>query len=189
MMSVARKLLVLSAFVALPTWAAPETYKLDPDHTYPRFSYVHLGFSTQEGRFDKTTGTVMLDREARTGAVDVTIRMEAVSTGSDLDGHLRGPDFFDVARFPTATFKSTRVVFDGDKPASIEGLLTMKGITKPVTLQVTSFKTGMHGMHKKEAIGASASGTIKRSDFDAGKYVPMVSDEVRLDITMEAVKG
>jgi polyisoprenoid-binding protein YceI len=188
MISIARTAAVAAMLAALPAAAAPETYKVDPDHTYPRFSYNHLGFSTQEGRFDKTTGTVMLDREARTGAVDVTIRMEAVSTGSELDAHLRGADFFDVARFPTATFKSTRVAFDGDAPAAIEGDLTIRGVTRPITLKVTAFKTGLHAMHKKDAIGARATGTLRRSEFGAGKYVPMVSDEIGLDITLEAIR-
>lgn len=181
------RLLVLAA-AAIPAMAAAEAYKLDPDHTYPSFTYNHLGFSTQQGRFDRTTGTLTLDAEAKTGSVDVTIRMDAVSTGSDLDKHLRGPDFFDTAKFPTATYKSTRVVFEGDRPVAVEGELTMKGVRLPVALRITSFKTGLHAMHKKPAIGASATATLSRTAFGAGKYVPMVSDEIRLDITLEAVR-
>ena len=183
-----RRLAALATVVALPAFAAPETYKVDPDHTYPRFTYSHLGFSSQQGRFDRTTGTVTIDAQARTGAVDVTIPMDKVSTGSELDAHLRGPDFFDTAKYPTATYRSTRVVFDGDRPATIEGELTLHGVTRPVTLAVTSFKAGLHPMHKKGAIGASATATIKRSEFGVGKYVPLVSDELRLDITIEAVR-
>lgn len=182
------RLIALAAAAAIPALAAPETYKVDPDHTYPHFTYSHLGFSSQQGRFDRTTGTLTLDVEAKTGSVEVTISMDAVSTGSDLDKHLRGPDFFDVARYPTATYKSTKVVFEGDRPVAVEGELTMKGVTLPVALRVTSFKTGLHPMQKKRAIGASATATVSRTAFGAGKYVPLVSDEVRLDITIEAVR-
>ena len=102
--------------------------------------------------------------------------------------HLRGEDFFDTAKYPTATFKSTKVIFEGDKPSAIEGDLTIKGITKPVTLTVTSFHAMPHPMRKKDAIGANAFTVIKRSEFNAGKHVPYVGDEVRIDIGVEAIK-
>ena len=102
--------------------------------------------------------------------------------------HLRGEDFFDTAKYPTATFKSTKVVFEGDKPSAIEGDLTIKGITKPVTLTVTSFHAMPHPMKKKDAIGANAFTTVKRSDFNAGKYAPNVGDEIRIDLGVEAIK-
>ena len=185
-------LLALSASATLfasPSFAAPETYKLDGTHTFPRFSYNHFGFSKQLSRFNKTTGTVTLDKVARTGAVDVTIDMKSVDTGLALfDGHIQGPDFLDTANHPTATFKSTRVVFEGDKPVSVEGDLTIKGITRPVTLTVTSFQAMPHPMLPKDAIGANATTLIKRSDFNAGKYAPNVGDEVTLEIAMEAIK-
>ena len=104
-----------------------------------------------------------------------------------VDGHLQGEDFFDTAKFPTATFKSTKVVFDSDKPKSVEGHLTIKGVTRPVTLTVSSFQAMPHPMMKKPAIGANAFTTIKRSEFNAGKYVPYVGDEVRIDIALEAI--
>ena len=178
----------LAALAALSAQAAPVTYRLDRDHTFPRFTYDHLGYSIQLGRFDRTTGTVVLDKEARTASVDVTIDVKSVNTGTALDEHLRGPDFFDTARFPTATFKSTRVVFEGDRPATIEGELTLKGVTRPVSLKVTSFKAAFHPMHRKDAVGAMASTTIRRSDFGVDKYVPLVSDEVHLEVAIEAVR-
>jgi polyisoprenoid-binding protein YceI len=114
------------------------------------------------------------------------IDTKSVDTGSDLfNGHIQGADFLDTAQFPTATFKSTSVKFDGDSPVSIEGQLTLKGITKPVTLKVTSFKHGLN-MMKKDSIGANATTTIKRSDFQMGKYVPMVGDDVTLTVAIEA---
>ena len=166
--------------------AAPATYIPNADHTFVRFSYDHLGFSTQESRFDKTTGTVTFDAAAKTGSVDLVIDTKSVDTGSELfNGHIQGTDFLDTAQFPTATFKSTGVKFDGDRPVSITGDLTLKGVTKSVTLTVTSFKHGLN-MMKKDAIGANATATIKRSDFQMSKYVPMVSDDVNLTIAIEA---
>ncbi|MER1968909.1 YceI family protein [Castellaniella sp. GW247-6E4] len=177
-----------AAFVAGQAVAAPQAYVVDSSHTFPRFSYDHLGLSKQILRFNQTSGTVVLDKAAKNAQVDVTIDMTSVSTGfKDFDGHIQGVDFLDTAQFPTATFKSVKVVFDGDKPASIEGDLTIKGVTKPVTLTVTSFFNGPHPMLKKDAIGANATAVISRSAFNAGMFAPAVSDAVTLDIALEAV--
>ena len=181
--------LVLAAAVAAPALAAPQTFVIDGTHTFPRFSYNHLGCSTQLSRFDTTTGKVVFDKVAKTGAVDIVIDTKSVSTGSaTFNEHIQGEDFLDTAKFPTATFKSTKVIFEGDKPAKIEGNLTLKGVTKPVTLTVTDFKTAPHPMLKKEAIGANATTTVKRTDFNMGKNVPYVGDEVRIDIGLEAIQ-
>jgi polyisoprenoid-binding protein YceI len=166
--------------------AAPTTFIPNADHTFVRFSYDHMGFSLQQSRFDKTTGSVTFDPVAKTGSVDLVIDTKSVDTGSELfNGHIQGTDFLDTAQFPTATFKSTSVKFDGDRPASISGDLTLKGVTKPVTLTVTSFKHGLN-MMKKDAIGANATTTLKRSDFQMAKYVPIVADEVTVTIAIEA---
>ena len=181
--------LILAAVAAAPALAAPETFAVDSTHTFPRFSYNHLGYSIQMSRFDKATGTVTLDKAARTAAVDIVIDTKSVNTGSaTFNEHIQGEDFFDTAKYPTATFKSTKVNFDGDKPASIEGNLTLKGVTKPVTLTVTSFHAMPHPMMKKDAIGANATTKVKRTDFNMGKNVPYVGDEVTIDIALEAVK-
>jgi len=181
--------LLLAAAVSAPALAAPETYVLDANHTYPRFSYNHLGFSTQLSRFNKTTGKVVFDKAAKTGSVDIVIDTKSVDTGSDLfNEHIQAEDFLDTAKYPTATFKSTKVTFKGDKPVSIEGDLTLKGVTKKVTLTVTDFLAMPHPMQKKDAIGANAHTTVKRTDFNMGKYAPHVGDEVRIDIALEAVK-
>lgn len=169
--------------------AAPETYTVDGSHTFPRFSYSHLGYSTQLSRFNATTGTVVFDAAAKTGSVDIAIDAKSVDTGSALfNEHIQGEDFLDTAKFPTATFKSTKVIFKGAKPSKIQGELTIKGVTKPVTLTVTSFQAMPHPMQKKDAIGANAYTIIKRSEFNAGKYAPYVGDEVRIDIALEAIK-
>ena len=180
--------LVLAA-IAAPALAAPETFVVDGTHTFPRFSYSHFGYSTQLSRFNKTTGTVVFDKAAKTGAVDIVIDAKSVDTGyGTFNEHIQGEDFLDTAKYPTATFKSTKVVFDGDKPAKVEGNLTLKGVTKPVTLTVTDFKAAPHPMLKKDAIGANAWTTVKRSEFNAGKYAPNVGDDVRIDIAIEAIK-
>ncbi|WP_374477681.1 YceI family protein [Zoogloea sp.] len=186
-----KKLITLAIAATLSTaaFAAPETYTIEGTHTFPRFEYSHFGYSTQLSRFDKTTGTITLDKAAKTGAVDVTIDTTSVNTGYPLfNQHIQGEDFFDTAKYPTITYKSTKVNFDGDKPATIEGNLTVKGITKPVTLTVTSFHCMPHPMLKKDACGANATATIKRSEFNAGKYAPYVGDDVKLTIAVEAYK-
>lgn len=166
--------------------AAPTTFIPNANHTFVRFSYDHMGFTTQESRFDKTTGTVTFDPVAKTGAVDLVIDTKSVDTGSELfNGHIQGTDFLDTAQHPTATFRSSSVKFEGDVPVSVTGDLTLKGVTKPVTLTVTHFKHAPD-MMKKDSIGANATATIKRSDFQMSKYVPMVGDDVTLTITIEA---
>ncbi len=182
-------LLTLFAALSSPAFAAPETYIIDGNHTFPRFSYSHFGFSTQLSRFDKTSGNIVIDREAKTGAVDVTIYTNSVDTGSSIfNEHIQKEDFLDTAKYPTANFVSSKVNFDGDKVASVEGTLTLKGISKPVTLTVTSFQCMPHPMLKKDACGANATGEVKRSDFNMGKYAPNVGDEVTIGIAVEAVK-
>lgn len=179
--------LILSSLGAAAL-AAPVTYEIDGTHTFPRFSYSHFGYSTQLSRFDKTSGQVVFDAEARTGSVDIVIDMKSVNTGfTDFNGHLQGEDFFDTAKFPQASFKSTKVNFEGDKPRTIDGVLTIKGVAKPVTLQVTSFQAMPHPMMKKPALGANAFTVIKRSEFGAGKFAPYVGDEVRIDVAIEAM--
>ena len=178
----------LAASLVAPVLAAPQTYVVDSSHTFPRFSYSHFGYSTQLSSFKQTSGKVVFDAQAKTGSVDIAIDMKSVNTGfDDFNGHIQGEDFLDTAKFPTATFKSTRVVFEGEAPKLIEGQLTIKGVTKPVTLNVTSFQAMPHPMLKKPALGANAFTTIKRSEFNAGKYAPYVGDEVRIDIAIEAI--
>lgn len=169
--------------------AAPETFVIDGSHTFPRFSYSHFGFSTQLSRFNKTSGKIVLDREAKTGSVNVVIDTKSVDTGFDVfNGHIQGEDFLSTEKFPTATFKSTKVRFEGDKPVAVNGDLTIKGITKPVTLTLTSFILQPHPMLKKDAIGANATTKISRTEFGAGKYAPNVGDEVTIDLAVEAIK-
>lgn len=181
--------LAIAAATTAPALAAPETYVIDSTHTYPRFSYSHFGYSTQLGTFGKTSGKIVLDKAAKTGSVEVNIDMTSVNTGLPLfNEHIQGTDFFDTTQHPTAQFKSSKLNFAGDKLTSVDGQLTLKGITRPVTLAITSFHCMPHPMLKKDACGANATAQIKRSEFNAGKYAPHVSDEVTLTIAVEAIK-
>jgi len=169
--------------------SAPETFVIDGGHTFPRFSYNHFGLSTQLSRFNKTTGKIVLDKVAKTGSVDVEIDMKSVDTGFTVfNGHIQGEDFLDTEKYPTATFKSTKVRFEGDKPVAVDGNLTIKGVTKPVTLTLTNFQLMPHPVYKKDAIGTNATTKIRRTEFNAGKYAPDVGDEVTIDISVEAIK-
>ncbi len=186
-----RMTLIAATFAALSSsvFAAPETFVIDNSHTFPSFSYSHFGYSKQLSRFDKTTGTIVLDKAAKTGSVDVTIDTTSVNTGSTLfNEHIQGADFFDTAQYPTATFKSTKVHFKGDKPVAVDGDLTIKGVTKPVTLKMESFHLMPHPMLKKDALGANAVTKVKRSEFNMGKYTPHVGDDVTIEIAVEAIK-
>jgi polyisoprenoid-binding protein YceI len=182
-------ILAVAATLSSTAFAATETYVIDNAHTYPRFEYNHLGYSIQVSRFDRTSGKITLDRAAKTGSVDVTIDAKSVNTGLALfNEHIQAEDYFHTAKYPTITFKSGNLKFDGDKLVAVNGDLTVKGVTRPVTLTVTSFHCMPHPMFKKDACGANATTKIKRSEFNAGKSAPFVSDEVTLTIPVEAVK-
>jgi polyisoprenoid-binding protein YceI len=183
-----RPLLSACALVALPGIVqAADTYVIEPTHTFARFSWDHMGYSTFRARFDTTSGTITLDPAKKSGSVDVTIEADSISTGvPKLDEHMKAADMFDVAKYPKITFKATDLKFDGDKLASLTGTLDLHGVQKPVTLTVTRFHCATHPMTKAPACGADATGTIKRSDFGLGLYTPMVGDEVTLVIEVEA---
>ena len=145
-----------SFLFAFAAQAAPVTYQVEPSHTFVHFSYKHLGLSTQSQRFDKAQGTVTLDQEAKTGSIDMKVDTRSVSTGFPLfNEHIQGKDHFNTEQFPEATFVSKDIQFDGDKPVSAKGDLTIKGVTKPVTMTIESFLTmPKHPMMNKPALGA-----------------------------------
>ena len=163
------------------------TYVLDPNHTDVLAQWTHFGFSQPSAHFAISEGTLVYDAaDVSKSNVQVTLPVTAIDTFVDkLDEHLKSGDFFDVAAFPTATFKSTRVAAAGPNKLTVTGELTLKGITRPVTLDVTLNGAGEHPMLKKQAIGFSATATVKRTDFGVGAYAPNVSDEVQLRITTE----
>ena len=182
--------LIVAAILAsaVPAYAA-ETYVIDPGHTIPTYEISHLGFSTQRGRFDGSSGKVVLDRAAKVGSVDITIDAKSLSTGvAKLDQHLRSEDFFNVEKYPAMTFKSDKVNFSGDQITSVDGKFTLLGVTRPLTLTVAHFKCGQNPIVKKEECGGDATAIIKRSEFGMTKYVPAVGDEVQLTMPVEAFK-
>jgi polyisoprenoid-binding protein YceI len=172
-----------------PVALAADSYTVDPLHTFPRFRINHLGFSTMQGRFDKTAGKITLDRAAKTGTVELAIDTASVDTGFiKRDDHLKSPDFFNAAEFPTITYKSTSIHFNGDTPSSVEGNLTIAGVTRPVTFTIDAFNCGANPMNKKNECGADASAEIKRSDFGVKYGTPVIGDEVKLILEIEAIK-
>ncbi len=185
-----RKTLVAIAVAVSSTgtvWA--DNYDIDPAHSMPYFSLNHLGFSTQRGHFEKVSGKMSLDVAKKTGSVEITIDTNSVTTGfGKRDEHLRSPDFFNAAEYPTMTFKSTKVTFKGDTVASVEGNLTIMSTTKPVTLTVTAMNCGKNPMNKKDTCGFDATTQIKRSEYGMNYGVPNIGDDVAIQLSVEAIK-
>lgn len=180
--------LLFAATLPLSAQAA-ESYTADPAHTYALFSVSHFGYSTMHGRFDKSSGKITLDRAARTGTVDIAIEAASISTGfAKRDDHLKSPDFFNAAEFPVISYKSSSIKFKGDVPASVEGKLTLLGVSRPVTLAIDAFKCGPNPMNQKPLCGAAASAQIKRSDFGMKSFLPGVGDDIKLEFEIEAYK-
>ncbi|WP_426177031.1 YceI family protein [Massilia sp. TWR1-2-2] len=186
------KHLIVTVLAATATSAfAADTYAIDPGHTYPSFEADHFGgLSTFRGKFNKTTGTVVLDRAAKTGSLDITIDATTLDFGHEkLNAHAKGADMFDVAKFPTATYKAKSITFNGDVPVAVQGELTLHGVTKPVALTINKFKCIQHPMLKREVCGADASGEFNRGDFGVNYGLQMgFSPAVKLAIQVEAVK-
>jgi polyisoprenoid-binding protein YceI len=166
----------------------PVTYTIDPNHTYPSFEADHRGISYWRGKFNHTTGTVVLDQTGKTGTLDITVDMNSVDFGHEkMNEHAKSPDIFDVAKYPTATYKGTFAKFKGEAPTKVTGELTLHGVTKAVNLKINKFvcKPGM--MNKGVVCGGDASTTFSRSDFGVNFGVPMGFDPtVRLQIQVEA---
>jgi polyisoprenoid-binding protein YceI len=172
--------------------AAPATYNIDPQHTYPSFEADHMGgMSIWRGKFNSTSGKVVLDVAAKTGEVDVAIDTASVNFGNDkMNEHARGPDMFDVAKFPKATYKGKVSKWNGDAPAEIDGQFTLKGVTKPLKLTVNSFLCKPNPMTRKESCGADASASFQRDAFglDYGKSFGFKMD-TKILISIEAAKA
>jgi polyisoprenoid-binding protein YceI len=187
---------LLAFSLPLTALAAPENYTIDPNHTYPHWEVNHLGVSNWRGQFGKSAGKFMIDRAAKSGSVEITVQTASVISGDSdrgsrprtLDEHLRTPDFFNVAEYPTMIYKSTGVKFNGDNPGSIEGNLTLLGVTKSLTLHVENWSCKPHPFNKKEMCGGNASGSFKRSDFGMKFALAAVGDEVKLWLQIEGYK-
>lgn len=181
---------VLTAITVQPVIAA-EKFILDPTHASVLFGVSHLGFSKTFGRFNTIEGAFTLDPEAPEKS-SVVVAMDAASLDTNhakRDEHLRGPDFFDVSKYPTLTYKSTAVKLTGEKTALVTGDLTLHGVTRPVPLEVTLINSGVHPMDKTKTVaGFSARGTLKRTDFGMGYAAPVLGDEVEIIIEVDAIK-
>ncbi|MBB5886378.1 polyisoprenoid-binding protein [Xanthomonas sp. LMG 8992] len=183
-----------SAFAAPAAAAAAKgvsgTYKLDPAHTDVLVQWSHFGFSNPSAHFGDVDGTLVYNaQDVSKSSVNVTLPLSGLNSfTAKFDEHLKSADFFDAAKFPTATFKSTKVTSAGANKLTVAGDLTIKGTTKPVVLAVTLNGAGPHPMKKVPALGFDATTTVKRSDFGLGAYVPNVSDEVKIRITTEALQ-
>ena len=168
---------------------AGERYRIDPQHTFSSFEYEHWGLSLQRGRFDGNAGLIDFDAQAKSGEIDIQIDAASVNTGSGVfDRVLRSAEFFDVTHFPSIGFKSTALRFDGERLAQVEGILTIKGIARSVTLQMTRFDCRFMIMYGKRACGANGFAKLSRSDFELGRYVPFVSDLITLYVSVEAIR-
>ena len=184
------KQLLAVLIAASATSAFAQTYTIDPNHTHPSFEADHMGISVWRGRFNQTSGTVTLDRAAKTGAIDITIDPKSIDFGvPKLNDHAKSDQMFNVEKFPSITYKGKSVKFDGDKPVSVDGELTMLGVTKPITLTINKFKCIEHPMLKREVCGADASAEFKRTDFGLSYGVPKFAPEVKLAIQVEAIKA
>ena len=186
-------IIAIAALFSAPAHAAnsytAHSYTIDPTHTWPVFEVNHLGFSTQRGRFNKSSGKITLDSAAKKGSVELVIETASLDMGFDKwDETMRSDEFFNVAQFPTMRFTSDKLVFDGDKLVAAEGSFTLLGVTKPLTLTVSNFRCAPHPMVKKPACGADITATLKRSEFGMTKFLPAVSDEVRISAPVEAIK-
>ena len=182
-----------AVLVAGPSLAAPAKYTIDPDHTYPSLETDHFGgLSTWRGKFKKTSGTIVLDREAGSGSLDVTVDTSSIDMGHDkLNDHVRtAGDMLDVGKYPTATYTGKLAKFVDGAPTEVDGTLTLHGVTKPLKLKIDHFGCRPHPMKKgKEVCGANATGTLNRGDFgvDWGKAYGFNMD-TKLEIQVEALK-
>lgn len=176
------------ASVATFTLAKPVTYTIDPTHTATVFTWNHFGFSMPSGNFSDIQGKIVVDNDKpANSSVNVTIPLSSLNTNvGALDEHLKGADFFDAAKYPNITFKSTKVQALGKNKYKITGNLTVKDVTKPVVLDAVLNKQGEHPMAKVPAIGFNATTSFNRSAFGVGEYVPNVGDKITVNITTEA---
>lgn len=183
------KTLLIAAMASLCTVASAADYTIDPAHTYPNFAVDHLGFSTMYGRFNTTSGKLSMDLEQGTGAVEIVIETASIDTGHEKrDEHLRSPDFLNVVEFPEMRYRSTSVTFHEDQRATVEGELTLLGVTRPVTLEVARISCGVHPFNKSNVCGFDAAATLKRSDFGMSYGIPAIGDELQLMLEVEAVR-
>ncbi len=182
---------VVSTLVVGSALATPVTYMVDPSHTYPSFEADHMGgMSVWRGKFDKSSGTIVLDKEKGSGTVDITVDTSSIDFGHEkLNEHAKTPDMFDVAKYPTATYKGKLANFKNGAPTEVQGEFTLHGVTKPLTLTIDQFLCKPNPLVKKEVCGADAHGSFNRKDFGVGfgeNYGFKM--DVKLAIQVEAIR-
>ena len=181
-------IMLITALFILPACAA-DNYTIDPTHTWPTFEVNHLGYSTQRGRFNKSSGKITLDIVNKQGSVDLTIDTASLDMGFEKwNEHMKGTDFFNVSAHPTIRFTSDKLVFEGDKVVAAEGEFTLLGTKRPLTLRVDDFHCAPFPLTRRMHCGANVSATIQRMQFGMAKFVPLVSDEVKIYSPIEADK-
>ncbi|MDD5332490.1 MAG: YceI family protein [Rhodoferax sp.] len=169
---------------------AADTYTIDPAYSPAHFDIARVGFSSQRGSFNKTHGKVTLDLANKTGSVDFTILTGSIDMGSAAwTSHLSDPGLFNVKKFPTMNFKSDKLIFEGDKVVAADGLFTMLGVSKPLRITVNGFQCGVSPVDQRKLCSGNISANLKRSDFGLTKYIPVVSDEVSINVPVDAYKN
>ena len=184
--------LLMTALLAVGASSAfAQTYNIDPGHTYPSFEADHLGLSFWRGKFTKTSGKVVLDKAATNGGtLEITIDANSIDFGhAKMNENARGKDMFNAEKFPTITYKSSALKFEGDKLVAVEGDMTLLGVTKAMFLKINHFKCMMHPMLKREVCGADASARFDRSDYGLSYGIPRFAPEVKLQIQVEAIRA
>jgi polyisoprenoid-binding protein YceI len=180
--------LLISSTLAATAFAA-DSYTIDPGFSAATFEIARVGFSSQSGRFNKTSGKLTIDFAAKAGSVDFTIQTASMDMGSAAwTSHLADEELFNVKKFPTMHYKSDKLIFEGDKVVASEGQFTMRGVTKPLSLTVKNFQCGVNPMNKKQTCSGNVYATLKRSDFGLTRYIPVVSDEVSISVPVDAYK-
>lgn len=186
-----RRLITVAALALAASTASAQVYNIEPGHTYPSFEADHMGLSFWRGKFTKTSGKVVLDRGSPTGgSIEIVIDASTVDFGhAKMNEKARGEEMFNVAKYPTVTYRSKALKFQGDRLVGVDGEMTMLGITKPLALEITHFKCIIHPLLKREVCGADAHGRFDRSDFGMNIGLPRFSPEIKLAIQVEAVKA
>jgi polyisoprenoid-binding protein YceI len=175
--------------LATPVFSA-DTFTMDPEYTIPVFEVQHLGFTTQRGRFDKTEGKVVLDFPAKKGSVEFTVHTNSLDMGSRAwTVHVSSEGLFNIEKYPTMSFKSDKLVFDGDKVVAAEGQFTLLGVTKPLKVMVNRFACATNPLNKKFMCAGDIAANVKRSEFGMSKYIPTVSDEIKINVPVEAYRN
>lgn len=183
--------LILLPCLFLAASASAQVYNIDASHTYPSFEADHMGLSFWRGKFTKSSGKIVLDRQSKTGgSVEIAIDASTVDFGhAKMNEKARGDEMFNVAKFPIISYKSTALKYEGERLVAVDGEMTMLGITKPLSLTLTHFKCVIHPLHKREVCGADAHGRFDRSDFGMNIGLPRFSPEIKLAIQVEGIKA